>query len=62
MGCGGSKKFSSVEAATGMSAKEVSASFRAFKKEAGGKKKINIGIFNKMVAGMNTNKGKRTAF
>ena len=60
MGCGGSKKeFSNVEEVTGMNKKEVSASFKAFKKEAGGSK-IKIDKFTKLVKGMNTNKGELT--
>ena len=58
MGCGPSKKqFVAVEEATGMSTKEVAASYKAFKKEAGGEK-MKLDKFTKMVAGMNTNKGK----
>lgn len=58
MGCGPSKKeFSNVQEATGMTKKEVAESFKAFKKEAGASK-IKIDKFTKLVASMNTNKGK----
>ena len=39
-----------------MSKKEISDSFKAFKKEAGGSK-IKVDKFTKLVAGMNTNAG-----
>ena len=57
MGCGPSKKeVTAVQDATGMSKKEVSESFKQFKKEAGGAK-IKLDKFTKLVASMNTNKG-----
>ena len=48
--------FSAIEKSTGMSSKEVSASFKAFKKEAGSEK-IQLDKFTKLVANMNTNTG-----
>ena len=48
--------FSSIEKSTGMSPKEVNASFKAFKKEAGSEK-IQLDKFTKLVANMNTNAG-----
>lgn len=58
MGCCGPSKdeFTGVEEVTGMSGKELVASYKAFKKEAGGKK-VKIDKFTKLVASMNTNKG-----
>lgn len=57
MGCGGSKRdFSAIEKSTGMSPKEVNASFKAFKKEAGSEN-IQLDKFTKLVANMNTNTG-----
>ena len=50
--------FSTIEKSTGMSAKEVSASFKAFKKEAGSEK-IRLDKFTKLVANMNTNTSER---
>lgn len=41
-----------------MSKKEISDSFKAFKKEAGGSK-IKVDKFTKLVAGMNTNAGNK---
>ena len=58
MGCGPSKKeFLAVQEATGMSKKEASESFKQFKKEAGATK-VKLDKFTKLVATMNTNKGK----
>ncbi len=61
MGCGTSKNKGAFDVAriahvTGMSNKEVEASFKAFKKEAG-KEKIPLKDFTKLVASMNTNSG-----
>ena len=48
--------FSTIEKSTGMSSKEVVASFKAFKKEAGNER-IQLDKFTKLVANMNTNTG-----
>ena len=58
MGCCGPSKeeFTGVAEVTGMSQKELVASYKAFKKEAGGKK-VKLDKFTKLVASMNTNKG-----
>ncbi len=60
MGCGPSRKsfFKPVQEATGMSKKEIVASYKAFKKEAGGGgDRMKLDRFTKMVTAMNTNKG-----
>ena len=51
--------FSTIEKSTGMSSKEISASFKAFKKEAGNER-IQLDKFTKLVANMNTNTGKQS--
>ncbi len=43
---------------TGMSKKDAQASYKDFKKEAGGEK-IKLDKFTKLVNSMNTNKGKK---
>jgi len=48
----------SVQGITGMTKKDAQASYKDFKKEAGGEK-IKLDKFTKLVNSMNTNKGKK---
>ena len=58
MGCGPSKSdLAVVQEITGMNKKDAKESFDGFKKQAGGSK-IKLDKFTKLVASLNTNKGK----
>ena len=58
MGCGPSKSdLAVVQEITGMNKKDAKESFDGFKKQTGGSK-IKLDKFTKLVASLNTNKGK----